>query len=496
MKADVVESEDYISSVTHTSEAHKGPIVNSLKETAMDGDGDSKISIADMILETVSNHFWETNLPGFIYSDEYQMFYNPETGYYYDQNSSLFYHPSTRCYYIYDENTANFLFHSRLPAEHHWSSKKAKKRALFLHGESYLNGMSQDEVDVFECLYSIVTLICGNENHSNNSSKLGTTETDTELLSEDEIKQFIEEERIEFPPCIRLVSVNGDLHVITIDGASIGFGSQFDICLDLPSKLSTYQKVAEVQYRSGEDAFVIKSLLDNFPLYLRGCLLAKDVTNVLLHNDECIIGDNLFHVHIHHGTNTCNGCEPGLIAARKDSVCIPESERRLTIEEIRRRKLKALKAEYGLLGEEYERRNQVKNWNSNRSVGFGKKSSKALPSPSADWDNSIYPNCLAKPVPGSSTASVLLCSQKEVGKIDKSNKGYKLLCNLGWTEGRGLGKNYSGITQPVNLNGKVRYDKAGLGLSKSELEVKPKSEKLRILEITRQRFNSALTEEQ
>lgn len=32
---------------------------------------------------------------------------------------------------------------------------------------------------------------------------------------------------------------NGDLHIVTIDGAFLGFGDQFDICLKLPSGLSS-----------------------------------------------------------------------------------------------------------------------------------------------------------------------------------------------------------------------------------------------------------------
>lgn len=34
-------------------------------------------------------------------------------------------------------------------------------------------------------------------------------------------------------------------------------------------------------------------------------------------------------------------------------------------------------------------------------------------------------------------------------KLDKDNKGLQLLTRMGWKEGQGLGKNESGITEPV-----------------------------------------------
>lgn len=41
-------------------------------------------SIADMIAETANSFIENEILPGFVYSQEYNMYYNPETGYFYD----------------------------------------------------------------------------------------------------------------------------------------------------------------------------------------------------------------------------------------------------------------------------------------------------------------------------------------------------------------------------------------------------------------------------
>lgn len=35
--------------------------------------------------------------------------------------------------------------------------------------------------------------------------------------------------------------------------------------------------------------------------------------------------------------------------------------------------------------------------------------------------------------------------------LNFENKGFKILNNMGWTKGKGLGKNEQGIQEPVNL---------------------------------------------
>ncbi|VDD90307.1 unnamed protein product [Enterobius vermicularis] len=449
------------------------------------------VSIADMILETVCNSFWENHLPGFVYHDKYKMFYNSESGYYYDQNTSLFYHPSTRCYYFYDENSRNFIFHSRVPAEHLWSSRKAKNYAVSLHGESYVTGMDQEEVDIFECLYDLISQVCANvSDDSCFEDEVG------EKDSEDEIKQFIEDERIEYPPCIRLVGENGDLHIVTIDGAFLGFGDQFDICLKLPSGLSSelsQKAVAEIRYRNDDKEFELRPLLNTVPLYLQGSVICEDTVGVLKHSDECAIGLDIFRVHIHHGSNTCNGCEPGLFSIPVSTCNFTQESTGLTSEQQRRRTLKALKAEYGLLGEEFERQKEMKRWNLHHPQGFYNKAIKRPVPRSPQLVDPVYSACVAKPVSGTSTESVILRSNSVVSRLDESNKGYKLLKNLGWKEGSGLGKDNSGIQQP--LFEKVKNDRSGLGLDTSLAEETCKPKKLRILEITRQRFDCACEEE-
>uniref|UniRef100_A0A9J2PYZ9 OCRE domain-containing protein n=1 Tax=Ascaris lumbricoides TaxID=6252 RepID=A0A9J2PYZ9_ASCLU len=148
-------------------------------------------SIADMIRDTVNEFLRECYLPGFVFNEECQLYYNAETGYYFDQNTSLFYYPSTQCYYYYDEETNSYVFHSRVPTEQIWNVRSAKKHAFLVFGKSFTLGMTQEEVDIFECLHEMIRSIRDLDD--------GEIETDTESEiestpqeSDDEIQQMMQ----------------------------------------------------------------------------------------------------------------------------------------------------------------------------------------------------------------------------------------------------------------------------------------------------------------
>lgn len=60
-------------------------------------------------------------------------------------------------------------------------------------------------------------------------------------------------------------------------------------------------------------------------------------------------------------------------------------------------------------------------------------------------------------------ADALMTSDYEKFKLDSSNKGYQLLQQMGWKEGKGLGPDSSGITEPINKA--TPTDGRGLGQS-------------------------------
>uniref|UniRef100_A0A0N5ABU9 G-patch domain-containing protein n=1 Tax=Syphacia muris TaxID=451379 RepID=A0A0N5ABU9_9BILA len=402
-------------------------------------------SIPNVILETVSSHFWETVLPGFRFLDVCQLFYNPESGYYYDQNSSLFYHPSTKCYYFFDDKTAQFVFYSRVPSEHHWESKRARQRAICLYGESFVNGMEQFEVDVFEVLDSLLFSVCSN---LSDKQILGILpENDVSSSSDDEVTQFIEEERIRYPPCIRMIDQKGALYVITIDGAKIGVGQGCDIQVknvenDL-SREARIEVLAEISYTES-CGFVVKPCTSSVHMFLNDSAINNGEQNVLQHNDICSIADNFFSIHIHHGSNTCNGCEPGVVLPIETESTSSNSIDVLSGERLRRRNLKAMKAKYGLIGE--HRREDFMKKHSKGNVLNTRASKPSFPQ-QALYSDSIYSHCVAKPLPNQ---QIVESNEDTIQKDLLSNsKGHKLLCNLGWSEGESLGKNDNGIKEPV-----------------------------------------------
>uniref|UniRef100_A0A0M3IEK8 G-patch domain-containing protein n=1 Tax=Ascaris lumbricoides TaxID=6252 RepID=A0A0M3IEK8_ASCLU len=212
------------------------------------------------------------------------------------------------------------------------------------------------------------------------------------------------------------------------------------------------------------------------PVLINDVLLGVDERRPVDHGDIWRIGQHVFVAHIHHGDNTCSGCEPGLLADAHKAVENVPIARKIPSEILRRRNDDTSKFEPAT---------------SKGSVR--EKRSQPLQRPSRirhPEDTSIYSHCEAKPRPGCSIESVVLRKKTEAPKaIDETNKGYKLLCGMGWKEGAGLGRTMSGIKEPIISE--QRCGRAGLG-TKEERTTSKKVEppaKVRILQITKERFN-------
>uniref|UniRef100_A0A915BP47 G-patch domain-containing protein n=2 Tax=Parascaris univalens TaxID=6257 RepID=A0A915BP47_PARUN len=451
-------------------------------------EGTYDLSIADMIRDTVNEFLREFYLPGFVFNDEYQLYYNAETGYYFDQNTSLFYYPSTQCYYYYDEETNSYVFHSRVPTEQIWNIHSAKKHAVLVFGKSFTLGMSQEEVDIFECLHEMIGSIRDLDD--------GELETDTESEidntpqeTDDEIQQLMQQERMEYAPCIRLIdTITSQLNIITICGAVIGESSCCDIRVDLND--ISQREVVKVQYEESERAYTVSCLQNECPILINDILLGVDERRPVQHGDIWRIGQHVFVAHIHHGDNTCSGCEPGLLADAHKAVENVPTARKMSSETLRRRNVRLLKAQYGLLEDDTSKLEPAIYKGSMRE-----KRRQPLQDPSRirhPDDTSIYSHCEAKPRAGCSIESVVLRKKTDAPKaIDETNKGYKLLCGMGWKEGAGLGRTMSGIKEPIISE--QRCGRAGLGIKEERTtseKVKPPA-KVRILQITKERFDES-----
>ncbi|VDM96711.1 unnamed protein product [Thelazia callipaeda] len=429
-------------------------------------DKQNGMSIADVLRQTANEFLCNKYLQGFEFIQDYKLYYNPITGYFYDQDTALFYHPSTNCYYYYDTETDNYVYYSRPPCKHHWFDKLAERKAFTLLGDSYVNGMSQDEVDVFECLYSLLKDV----------SKLVDCETFENDILDDEISIHIQEERIDYAPCVRIIEKDsGALNVVTIVGARIGTTSDSDIQLSSQTH-STDELSAVIRYDETKQRYLIMIEKGGSSIFHNGSMLTTYEEVVIDHGDEWQFGEQKIATHIHYGTNTCGTCEPGLLrntlsTSSVDAHCY-HPVRDISKEKLRRINLRNMKKEYGIFDNEhrYQYKYQKKEHNSSNMV-------------MQTSGRQVCANFSAQ-----SSLTVNEAPSPSLKVLDESNRGFNLLQRMGWKQGSGLGRREDGITEPVISE--VRTARAGLG-SQKEMKL-PVSErhfsKQHVLEITRQRF--------
>ncbi|KAM3716253.1 putative angiogenic factor [Dirofilaria immitis] len=431
------------------------------------------MSIADVLRQTANEFLRDQYLQGFEFHEDCKLYYNPMTGYYYDQDTALFYHPSTNCYYYYDNQADSYVYYTRIPCEHTWTDKLAERKAVALLGESFAAGMTQDEVDVFECLNSLLKIV------------LQTTDNDSfdcDVLN-DEISIYIQEERMGYAPCVRIIEkASGALHVVTITGARIGSASDCEIQLS-SEQFSENEYSAVISYNETEQRYFM-TVKGREPVIFRNKIkIDMDEVAFIDHGDEWQFGEQEFLAHIHYGTNTCGSCEPGLL--KTDHVIISELDYnplagKISKETLRRRNLRSMKKEYGIFDDE-EERYRCKYQKKERNFSCNNAENK---------DKSIYANCLAKPLPKMIATTIdKLPSSAEM--LNESNRGFGMLQRMGWKQGTGLGRREDGITEP--LTSKVRPNRAGLGLKNEvKFELSKKQDKRQhLLEITRKRFQKA-----
>jgi len=139
-------------------------------------------------------------------------------------------------------------------------------------------------------------------------------------------------------------------------------------------------------------------------------------------------------LHIHTGSITCVKCEPGEVIAKlkKDEESARSwRKNEQDKESYRRATLNDLKKKHGI------KWNDIDKNRSNDSI-YVDKAKIRRSTVGIDLSHIEYEN-----------SSVAVASTDN--SICKSNKGFKLLKSMGWTEGRGLGKNETGIIEPVSL---------------------------------------------
>ncbi|NXA31953.1 AGGF1 factor, partial [Eudromia elegans] len=279
-------------------------------------------------------------------------------------------------------------------------------------------------------------------------------EVTSEETADSEVSEN-EDEKI-WPPCIRVIVIRspvlqtGSLYIITaVKPATIGREKDVGHTLQIP-EVGVSKFHAEVYFDHDLQNYVLVDQGSQNGTVVNGNQILQPKTKcdpyILEHGDEVKIGDTVLSFHIHPGSDTCDGCEPGQVRAhlrldkKKESSVFPalsKEEREL----VRRKALKQIWVKYGLQNTEYENNKAVKNPKYKDRAGKRRETVGSEGTFQRD----------------DTPASVHT-------EISNSNKGHKMLEKMGWKKGEGLGKDGGGMKDPIHLQ--LHKTHAGLGTSK------------------------------
>ncbi|XP_027527154.1 angiogenic factor with G patch and FHA domains 1 isoform X2 [Neopelma chrysocephalum] len=369
---------------------------------------------------------------GFIYDENTGLYYDHSTGFYYNSENQLYYDPTTGIYYYCDVESGRYQFHSRVDLQSyqasgtkHTKDKKGKKK------RKEPERITADE-------YKVRQLTETTANLKISSFGLAASGKDEEKI---------------WPPCIRVIVIRspvlqtGSLYIITaVKPATIGREKDVGHTLQIP-EVGVSKFHAEVYFDHDLQNYVLVDQGSQNGTVVNGNQILQPKTicdpYILEHGDEVKIGETVLSFHIHPGSDTCDGCEPGQVRAhlrldrkKESSVCpaLSKEEREL----VRRKALKQIRVKYGLQNTEYEDNKAVKNPKYKDRAG---KRRETVGSEGAFQRDD-------------SSASVHI-------EISNSNKGHKMLEKMGWKKGEGLGKDGSGMKNPIQLE--LHQKHAGLG---------------------------------
>ncbi|XP_035876335.1 angiogenic factor with G patch and FHA domains 1 isoform X2 [Phyllostomus discolor] len=423
---------------------------------------------------------------GFSYDENTGLYFDHSTGFYYDSENQLYYDPSTGIYYYCDVESGRYQFHSRVDLQPYQTSstkqskdKKLKKKRKdpdsstaneekdlnsedpkassiehinYSEGEDCANARKKSKIDVDEKI--IETDSEPEEGEITDSQTEDDYEEDT--TSEDNVTaedtEDEDEEKI-WPPCIRVIVIRspvlqtGSLFIITaVNPATIGREKDMEHTLRIP-EVGVSKFHAEIYFDHDLQSYVLVDQGSQNGTVVNGKQILQPKTKcdpyILEHGDEVKIGETVLSFHIHPGSDTCDGCEPGQVRAhlrldKKDESFVGPTLSKEEKELERRKELKKIRVKYGLRNTDYEDEKALKNPKYKDRAGKRRKQIGSEGTFQRD----------------DAPASVH-------SEITDSNKGRKMLEKMGWRKGEGLGKDGGGMRTPIQLQ--LRRTHAGLG---------------------------------
>ncbi|XP_051537094.1 angiogenic factor with G patch and FHA domains 1-like isoform X1 [Myxocyprinus asiaticus] len=415
-------------------------------------------SVADMLRATAEEALYQTN---FVFDESSGMYYDHSTGFYYDSTSQLYYDANTGMYYYYDPESGKYQFHYRIEVlaaqpeveqtpqrkTKDWKNRKSVKntdRASCPNGEvqDLTNSMAQLKIEHLR--------------------RIGVRET--------------------WPPCVRVTVVHspvlqtGTLFILTADTvATIGREKDMNHAIRIP-EMGVSKSHAEVYFDQEQQCYVLIDQGSQNGTVINGNRILQPKVHCdpcpLTHGDEVKMGETVLSFHIHMGTDTCDGCEPGQVKAHLNRHKREENSGPVLSKEDkeiqRQKELKMIKVKYGLKNSDYEEQKALKNSRykdraENRRQTVGSEGT---------FQRDDAP------------ASVHV-------EIGEENKGRQMLEKMGWKRGEGLGKDGAGMKDPIQLQVRKAQSGLGSGVVMSVEDAPLTRAKTQNLERVRQRFSDA-----
>ncbi|XP_020313714.1 angiogenic factor with G patch and FHA domains 1 isoform X3 [Oncorhynchus kisutch] len=421
-------------------------------------------SIADMLRATAEQAMTQT---GFVFDETTGMYYDHSTGFYYDSASQLYYDNNTGMYYYYDAESGKYQFHSRIevPTVQPVSETSQVKKSLDKKGRKWKKvpertARQDDKVeDVTNSLANMKISYFWNSASRRVAEKV-------------------------WPPCVRVTVVRspvlqtGTLFIITADSpATIGREKDMNHAISI-SEMGVSKLHAEVYFDQDQQCYMLVDQGSQNGTVLNGNRIlqpnAKCDPCPLTHGDEVKMGETVLSFHIHAGTDTCDGCEPGQVMAhlskhqRNQPLQTGPAPTKEDKELLRQKELKQMKVKYGLKSAEYEEDKALRN---PRYVDRAESRRQTVGS------EGVFQR-------DDAPASVHV-------EISEVNKGRKMLEKMGWKKGEGLGKDGAGMKDPIQL--KIRKSQSGFGagaaVSVDEAGTLSRTKTQRNWEKARERFN-------
>ncbi|XP_050293475.1 angiogenic factor with G patch and FHA domains 1 isoform X2 [Anthonomus grandis grandis] len=344
----------------------------------------------------------------------------------------LYYDGSSGTYLTYNQETQTYDFHSQVstdlapdvPARR--KSKRKNVKTKKTKGAKRRKTSKDEEQEDGEC----------------SDSSLGSSGGDSLRSESSELSK-------QWPPCMRLIVETteipkiktGSLFIITCDGGSLGReGSQHSVCLP---DLNVSKHHLKIQYEKETFKYTIVDLGSRNGTFLNGKRISSSKQESepieVPHGSKIQVGSTVLMCHIHEGTQTCGHCEPGLLIEEEREQLLPRTTagKQNTSQQFKS-ELRRLKKHHGLLGSGSEESAKV-------AEGYTDRAQKRR--------NEVGSQ---NPYEKTQAASVN-------ESISAENKGFKLLSKMGWKEGDSLGKDNTGLKQPIPLVSNVGT--SGIGAS-------------------------------